>query len=156
MSFHHFRQLLGFFREASRYAELEEVAVSLVGEDGPGHSSYHRGIVACAAVLGVVGAGLGIAMLAYDGEIPERDRNKLLIAPLMFAAIGVVFGTALACLFAPRAFLEGPVGRKWLDLIGTDSIATARIVCLLFTLLLAAVVGFFGWMAWTIPHQPSR
>jgi hypothetical protein len=44
----------------------------------------------------------------------------------------------MACLFAPREFLTGPVGQKWMKLIGTKSVLVARIVCLIFGLIVAA------------------
>ena len=38
------------------------------------------------------------------------------------------------------AFYQSPVGRKWMKLIGTRSVMAARIVCLLLTLLVVALV----------------
>ena len=154
MSFRHFRQLLGFFHEASRYTAPDDLAVREAGDDGPRHSSFHRRIVALGALLGVIGAGLGVAMIANIDRAPGRDRTRILLAPLVFAAMGTIFGAAVACLFAPRGFLAGPVGRKWMQLIGTESVAAARVVCFLFMLLFAAILGVLAWAAWADMHAP--
>ena len=62
----------------------------------------------------------------------------------MFGAVGLVFGVAVACLFAPSSFLTSSVGQKWMKLIGTKSVLAARIVCLILALLIAGVPTVLG------------
>ena len=76
--------------------------------------------------------------------------------PLMFAVEGMVFGVSVACLFAPREFLTGPVGQKWMRLIGTESIVAARIVCLLITLLFSGFIALVAWGAWSDLQRPGQ
>ncbi len=64
------------------------------------------------------------------------------VAPVLFGVGGAFFGIAIACLFAPRDFLAGLVGRKWMKLIGTENILVARIVCALL-----GVVGLLPLVA---------
>lgn len=71
-----------------------------------------------------------------------QDARGLLLAPFLFCAGGLLYGVAMACLFAPRDFLAGPLGEKWMKLIGTKSIFGARIVCLFLGLItMAPFVG---------------
>jgi hypothetical protein len=149
MAIRHFFQIFRFFGEATTFALPADDAVREAGTEGAKHASFHRRIVAVAVLGGVVGAGLGTAMLASGGgKAPERDGAMLILAPRLFAAIGLIFGVAVACLFAPRAFLAGPVGRRWMELIGTQSVFVARLVCAIFTLLMMGIVGLMIWVTW--------
>lgn len=104
------------------------------------HSRYHRRIVSvggCFAALGVV---LGLfASVVGAGDVQSLKEVKgVILAPVMLGAGGFVFGMALMCLVAPRAFLTGPAGRPWMKMIGTESVAVARTACLLFGLAITA------------------
>jgi hypothetical protein len=149
MAIRHFFQVLRFFEEAWTYSCTDDADVHEAGVDGTRHASFHRRIVSVGVPFGVVGAGLGIAfLLASGGQAAPRDGAKVLLAPLMFAASGLIFGVAVACLFAPRAFLTGPVGRRWMQLIGTRNVIVARVVCSIFTLLLLGIICLFILAAW--------
>ena len=67
-----------------------------------------------------------------------RETKIILMAPFLAGIIGILEGVAVTCLFAPRAFLVGPVGQKWMSLIGTKSVLGARITC---AVLILAVPG---------------
>jgi hypothetical protein len=111
---------------------------------GQRHARYHKRIVAvasCFAVLGVILGLLTAVMMVSNAKSGEGTRGVLL-APVIYGVGGFVFGMTIMCLFAPRAFLTGPVGEPWMKLIGTRSVLVARIACLLFGLVvLTPVVG---------------
>jgi hypothetical protein len=54
---------------------------------------------------------------------------------------------ALACLFAPHDFLTGPVGKRWMKLIGTKSVPVARLACGLFGLVVGAPLILSGLLS---------
>ena len=116
----------------------------MAGESGQRHSAYHKRIILVSSVFGILGAAIGIIAsiaLAVDAK-SGKDIKGVLLTPFMFGAGGLLFGVAVACLFAPRDFLTGPLGKKWMKLIGTKSVLVARIVCLIFGLvILAPFVG---------------
>jgi hypothetical protein len=141
-------QLLGFFDSAAKYATFDRQ--SIAEAEVVRSASIHRRIVLAGACFGLIGAGLGIAMLAvFGGKALEKEGAKVLLAPLMFAAEGTVLGAATAILFAPRWFLTGPAGQKWMKLVGTQSVLSVRIVCSIFLLLLVAIVVVMSWAAWS-------
>ena len=114
--------------------------------DAARHARYHRKIVfvgGCFAALGVVLGLLTSVVVASDAK-SGKDIKGVILAPVMYGAGGFVFGMALMCLVAPRAFLTGPVGRPWMKLIGTKSVAVARIACLLFGLVVTAPLVGIG------------
>jgi len=150
-----FFELLGFFKEASKYTSPDEDAVGRAGSEAPRHVSFHKRIVTVSIILGLMGAALGVGMIFIAvGENAAQDNGaEILLAPLAFAAAGLVFGVAVTCLFAPRSFLTGPVGQKWMKLIGTESTAAARSVCLLFTMLLLGFIALLVWSAWSDMQQ---
>lgn len=151
MALRYLFQLLGFFEEASKYASPDEDAVARAGPEAPRHVSFHRRIVTVGLLLGLVGAafGVGLIVVAPGENTPAKDVPKILLAPLVFAAAGLVFGVSVTCLFAPRSFLMGPVGQKWMQLIGTRNTVVARVVCSLFTMLLLGFIALIGWSAWS-------
>ena len=60
----------------------------------------------------------------------ERVTGKmLLLSPLIFGAMAYMVGLAFAFLFAPTAYLESESGQKWLSMVGTKTITSARVVC---------------------------
>ncbi len=150
MALRHLFQSIDFFREATRYLSPDENGVSQAGENARKHVSVHRIIVAVSAFFGLVGAGLGIGVLvlAAGDKVAAKDLGKLLLAPPMFAIMGIVFGLVVTCLFAPRDFLSGPVGQKWMKLVGTESVVVARIVCFLCLMPYVAFLVLVIWAAW--------
>jgi uncharacterized protein YacL len=106
---------------------------------------YHRKIVLAAAILGALAAVAGtiFAVVEITGG-KENGIKALILFPIVFGVIGVIIGSAVACLVAPQAFLTGPVGQKWMKLIGTNSVTTARVVC---AALIIAIVGLLPGLA---------
>ncbi|HIJ73635.1 MAG TPA: hypothetical protein HPP83_05980 [Candidatus Hydrogenedentes bacterium] len=151
MALHHLFQLLGFFKEAGEYASPDEDALAQAGADAPRQASYHKRIVAVSVLFGLMGAALGVYLIvvAVGEQKAQEGAGKVLLAPLAFAAGGLFFGVSLMCLLAPRSFLTGPVGQKWMKLIGTQSTAVARVACFLFTLLGLGFITFMAWAAWS-------
>ena len=155
MALNHLSQLVGFFKEASKYTSPDEDAVGRAGSESPRYVSFHKRIVTVSVIFGVAGAALGIGMIfiAVGENAAQDDGAEILLAPLVFAAAGLVFGVSVTCLFAPRSFLTGPVGQKWMQLIGTESTAVARVVCFLFTMLLLGFIALLIWSAWSDMQQ---
>ena len=152
--------LLQFFAEARHYSRIDpdhaQSAADLTG---------HRRIVATAAGFGLAGllAGLLIDVLAAvslcfssdpwsgvkPGDAVKGVFGLLMICPI-FGVIGTVFGASLACAFAPRAFYDSPVGRKWLSLVGVEGVGLARVVCLLVAGIIASLA------AWVVSQFTQR
>ena len=132
--------LFDFYAKAGDYATPDPSALARAGESGRRHSGYHKRIVLVSCIFGVLGAVPGIIFLVVAAGVAKagNDLIGLLFAPFMFGAAGLLFGVAVACLFAPRDFLTGPLGEKWMKLIGTKSVLVARIVCLIFGLIIMA------------------
>jgi hypothetical protein len=130
--FHLFR----FYREATTYTSPDQPALEQAGEARERHAAYHRRIVLVSGLFGALGVvfGLALSFVATGDTKSGKDVKQGLLAPFLFGAAGMLLGVAIACLFAPREFLAGPVGQKWMKLIGTKSIMLARIVCLLLGL----------------------
>jgi hypothetical protein len=115
----------------------------------PGDEEAMRAAVAHKriAVTACCGAALGLALgLTVAGWALFNGAGVastlVLTVPPAFGVAGFAFGVALACMVAPRSFLEGPAGRPWMRLIGTRSVALARVVCLLLAVGAAALAAF--------------
>lgn len=114
-------------------------------DDGFDHARYQKRMKRVATVAAVVGAVLGVlvvAALLLTGRIDKVIR--LLFSPILFAGSGYMTGVAAVCLFAPRPFLTGPVGRPWMKMIGTKSVVVMRVMCGLigvFALVMVAAAG---------------
>ncbi len=136
-------KILFFFLEATRYQHLDADALELAGERGEVDAGYHRTIVRWAQRCGLGGFLLGLPVAALAVADPHnRGLLGVVLTPFLFAIAGILLGVALACLLAPREFLIGPIGQKWMDLIGTRHVGVARAVCLIFGLvLLVPLVG---------------
>ena len=112
-----------------------------LGESAPRHRSYHRVIVVCGAIGGLFGLIGGIigAIAMYRFHAAAQHANDAYIAflsPILTAAAGMLAGASWACAFAPTSFLNGPLGTKWLKLIGTRNLVVSRVIAL--------VVGIVG------------
>jgi hypothetical protein len=114
------------------------------------HALYGQRIAFWAKCGTVVGGALGVvlgAVLLIGGE-PVGAIQALVMFPFALATGGFTLGMALTCLFAPREFLTGPVGKPWMDRIGTKSVTVARIACALFGLMvLVPVLGVAALVA---------
>src|SRR5438309_65465 len=106
--------LFQFYQEASDYQQPDQAAVTAMDPDGGQHVDYYRRIVGVSCACGAVGFLLGVAVWALaltDGEAVDVKTGKeamfMLLAPLILAAPGLLFGAALACAVAPRDFLLG-------------------------------------------------
>jgi hypothetical protein len=146
MPLRHAFQIGKFFSEAADYANVDASAVADAGVDASRHISVHRRIVAVSLVFGLIGAAAGVAMivLGASGAAPRKDGQSFLLAPFLFAAMGSVLGAASSIAFVPNSFLAGPMGQKWMRLIGTNSLLVARIVCSIFLILTLAIVSVFA------------
>jgi hypothetical protein len=144
-------KLFRFLREGKSYLVPDEAALDqLAPEEVAHHSSFHRRIVVVSSLFGSVGVGLGVGIdvLAQQEGTEGKEGAFVYMAivfPLALAAAGLLFGVAATCAFAPRDFLAGPVGRKWMRLIGTKSIAAARLVCLAVVLGVSLIATVAAW-----------
>jgi hypothetical protein len=156
-----FRDAFRFFREAGAYAKPEKAALQAAGAQASRHAAYHRKIVSVSCAFGVTGFVLGVvgcvAGLTIWKMRPREEAGFLLTSkwavgmlslPVGLAMLGVLLGAAAACLFAPRSFLLGPVGQKWMGLVGTRSVAAARLVCCALLLLSGFAAFLAGLVLW--------
>jgi hypothetical protein len=136
-------RLIRFFAAAREHARLDSKVLRQAGAIAPRHETYHRRIVWVSGITGVVVAAAGTAVVFMEpGD--ERERFVTYLSPLLFGAAGIILGAAAACLVAPREFLLGPIGRRWMAFIGAKSTASARFVCAVVALLLAGVAIFLA------------
>jgi hypothetical protein len=131
-----FFRIFRFFQEASTYTEPDQAALQDAGIDVDRHADYHRSIVRVSGVFGAIGFALGVVglILFLTSANPGQMQIGMVLMPLVFAIPGLLFGVALSCLFAPRGFLLGPIGNRWMELIGTRNVTVARLVCCLVAL----------------------
>jgi hypothetical protein len=157
MALRHFFQLMSFLGGAADYISADKECLNEAGEVGPKHRRYHRVIIATCVFFGLIGFVIGVAfIIALPNHKHEaKDFGKYLLAPLIFLVEGLIFGVSLACSFAPTSFLKGPVGRKWMQLIGAESVLVARIVCLIITTLFLSFFAVVAWGAWLDMNDPN-
>ena len=139
-------RFIRLFREAAEFVKSDRDIVDPSRVEPVPHTPYHRRIVAVGIVC-TIGAGvLGTIGLVLEGAPSGRteDLRTWAAFPLVFAAMSMFFGVSVSCLFAPRAFLTSPAGRKWLRLIGTENILVARAVCLALMLIGCAAIGLMS------------
>lgn len=145
-------QFFDFLKESVEYIQPDPAALDDAGESSQMAARYHKRIVIVAIASGVATAVAGTIACALDTN-SAKEARMLFFAPFIFGTMGIIFGVAAACLFSPRAFLEGPVGSKWMGLIGTRNILVARIVCGI----LAALPIAFGLLVWWVEsHRGHR
>jgi hypothetical protein len=142
-------ELFRFLTGATKYVSEDPAALKAAGNEASQHQTYHRRVVSFGAMFGVVGVLLGIPVVAElyretGGNPNEHEVLGLIAAPMGTGVAGACFGVAMACLFAPRTFLEGPMGKKWMKLIGTKSVSSARLVCFLVGLVLGGIPLILG------------
>ncbi|HMF15978.1 MAG TPA: hypothetical protein VKE98_02175 [Gemmataceae bacterium] len=121
------------------------------GEGGPAlsrHVTYHKRIVWVGGVFGGLGLVLGLLISLMVLNLATKRPgtwNLILMSPIVSAALFTFVGIAVACLFAPREFLCGPLGTKWMKLIGIRNILGARIVCALLSVIGILGMALLGW-----------
>lgn len=71
-----------------------------------------------------------------------RERQDSLYTLVLLPCGGYLLGMAVAVLFAPSSFLSSESGRRWLEMVGTKQIWTARVVAAIFTLFGLAFLTF--------------
>jgi hypothetical protein len=156
-----FSQLFSFISGARK---LSSADADLAGADDGArtHRRWHRKIVTSAALFGLGGLILSVpAIMQMVAEQKGRpltrgDLKTFTAAPLILGVAGTCFGAAAACLFAPRAFLEGPLGRKWMRFIGTRSVGAARLVCLMVCVAVVALPAFFWALVTAFVNHANR
>jgi hypothetical protein len=140
--------LFRFCWSAVKQIRKDRATVETVDEDAARHRAYHQRILWCGGVFGaiglLIGGGVTVELVREAGWDWTHGTRALIAAPLMLGVAGTCFGVALACLFAPRSFLEGPLGKKWMAFIGTRSVFRARIVCLLVGLVVGGLLSGLG------------
>jgi len=121
----------------------------------------HKRIVAVGKAFAAVGLVVGIVMAIgiivgglqtlMEGK-PFMDGTPVSIGmlkalPLLILAVIAIpvvcyfYGTSVTLLFAPRVFLAGPIGKKWLKIAGVKSPTMARILCAILLLSSTAIVA---------------
>jgi hypothetical protein len=87
------------------------------------------------------GTGDDIGRAAQKGENQLEFYFTLVLAPFLAVFLGCSLGAVFACMIAPGDFLRGPLGRKWLNFIGTRNLLLARFVSLIvFALVLSLIL----------------
>jgi hypothetical protein len=132
-------RLFEFYQQLRGLSRPDSGDVAGAGESGARHADYHKRVFLVGCVFGVLGLIFGLMLptrLIAQAELYMSLRAIPLT--LSCGAYGFLFGMAVMCLFAPKEFLAGPVGRKWLNVVGTQKIRTTRIVCLISILAIAA------------------
>ncbi|MBM3996400.1 MAG: hypothetical protein FJ303_19940 [Planctomycetes bacterium] len=126
------------FQEALTYVEPDPAALAESGVDRDRYLWWHRHFVTMARIFGTLALVLALVwvVLALTLE-PEGGRPPppgamifaLLLAPPLAFLLGSLYGAVLTILIAPSDFLLGPLGRKWMGLVGTSNIYLAKVVC---------------------------
>ena len=135
-----FIQWIRFLQQTAAYVVTDADEVQQAGEAGKRHVAYHKRIVLMSVLLGALGLMIGIALSLFGVTHGMDSRNwpVLVATPVLMGLAGSVLGISMACLFAPNEFLTGPVGRRWMSLIGTKSVGVARAACFILGLMLVA------------------
>jgi len=111
------------------------------------YEKYQTWIVRVGFIFGFVGliaGGIATASLANDANDPIHP-TELVRLPLLGGASGFFLGMSIMCAVAPKEFMTGPIGQKWMRLIGTKNVLVARIACIVFGVLGLAVMAGLGW-----------
>lgn len=144
-------QISKFLEEAAGYIHPDAEAVDPADERAEVAIRFHRRIVIVAATFGLLAAIVGTTGILLESKKEGEGLKTLFVGPPVFGVIGILEGVALSCAFAPREFPAGPLGKKWMTLIGTQSVAVARIVCavlasvpVLLLVAVAAVIALKG------------
>ena len=132
-------QLVDFLKAAKGYIRPDAAAVDEAGASKDVAARFHRRIVVIAGSFGLIAALGGVVGAFLEPPDGKASVKMIRAAPLVFGVMGILEGVAVACLFAPREFLTGPVGQKWMSLIGTKSVFGAPITCAVLALAIPGV-----------------
>ena len=139
---------MGFFGSIKQISDTAGAAPAADPDDAHAqhHTKYHNWIVIVGICFGAVGLALGlIVALVIAGDLKSgRELRVMLVAPIALGVGGFMFGMSMMCLFAPRAFLTGPIGGPWMKLIGTSSVPVARIACGIFGVVVTGMLVGIG------------
>jgi hypothetical protein len=61
--------------------------------------------------------------------------------PFFVGGLCASLGLLLTCGCAPSDFLGGPLGGRWMRLVGTRSVLKGRMVCFTLAIIVAALLG---------------
>lgn len=142
-------RLFKFVNAAVAHARLEPDLARRAGDSAARHRSYHWRVVCIAIATGIM---IGVSVtykLLHEKSDDGLGKYHMYVAPFFFGAVGVVLGAALGCLIAPREFLVGPIGERWMSFIGVKRPVLARFVCGAAVLILAAILVLLllgGWL----------
>jgi hypothetical protein len=135
-------QFTGFIKWAIAFAR-EDVSDLDDGPDAPLNLAAYRRIIRLGVVFGVLGflSGIFVWIPAMAHEAGNRSHSEQLagyvVAPLMIACAGILFGFSTGCLFASSRFFHSPPGQRLMRLLGADYVIFARI----FSLVAAVLFG---------------
>lgn len=112
---------------------------------------WHSVVVVSAATCAAVGSGM---MMYFDFERNYEGVRSLRLRILHAVLLGgypgflggLFFGVSVACLVAPAAFFHDRANSKWVKLIGTNNLVTARCVCAGLAVLIAGLFALFCLM----------
>jgi hypothetical protein len=109
----------------------------------PGHVSIQRKIVRAGlafAAIGIVPAvafgAFGITHAENVGDLKVALSGAIFFIPPLFYFVG----TSIGLLFAPNAFLRGPIGQRWLNVGGVKNIYVARFMCFFIFVMLVVII----------------
>lgn len=131
-------KVLSLLKEAKTYLEPDEVALKESGVDRDRCLLWHRRVVGISLSFGAL-AGLAILAVliiapyvsTHQPTEPSKIFYLYFLCPPIFFLAGCVYGATFSCLIAPRDFLLGPLGRKWMGFVGTANIYVAKVVCVI-------------------------
>ena len=120
--------------------------------------AFHKLVVRIGLVFGGLAALATIAqvILAIVGLFSKPGGpGVILVIALEYGAyvlalvpVAYLVGIGVALVFAPNRFLRGPIGRKWLGIVGVKGPLAGRIVCLLLLAILVGIAVGIGWRIW--------
>jgi hypothetical protein len=147
-----FGELFGAVKQLAATVKAPAVASDPTDAEALRHAKWHRRLVLVSCSCAAVGLAAGLLVASFI--ISHAPQVTLIPAIELFVLLpgllGVgsfAYGTALVCLLAPGAFLTGPLGPRWMRLIGTKSVRLARIICCLVGLSIPLLVALTALLA---------
>jgi len=90
-------------------------------------------------------------------HIKIEDATERMFCGMIFMVFlipaSMFLGASLGCLCAPTDFLLSPLGRKWLQFVGTQNVSGARVISFLAA---ASLTLFFAGYCWVISTMHPR
>lgn len=129
-------------KEMLTYVEPDPMALLEAGVDRDRYLRWHHKFVNLARTFGLITGTAGLAVLIVapffsNDKLPTSIQAVFgiflvcILWPAFAFLFGCIFGATFACLMAPRDFLLGPLGRKWMGFVGTRNIYVAKMVCVI-------------------------